>query len=145
RFDAHWRIPDFGDRVLIDIKTTRDALTGKGNKKRPYPDQHALQLATYRWAPLMATFEGRTTGKATGGDGPRFYLLNPAEIEACEANPTIDATAILHITPAACGLWPVDTSKAVHDYALAAAALHRWLYTDSKKAIRGHWGEEAAS
>lgn len=143
RSDQEWEVDGLGV-VNVDIKTTRDPVTKAGNKKRPYPDQHALQLATYRHAPLMATFEPRVSGKAEGGEGPRFYLLNDAEEQACVPRPPVDASAILHITPAACGLWPVDTAE-IHGYVQAAAALHEWLYRRSKSTIRGVWGEEATA
>ena len=142
RFDQHWVLDDLG-LTLIDIKTTRDTHTAAGNKKRPYADQHALQLATYRHAPLLATFDARTTG--ADGDGPRFYLLSPPEVAACEANPSVENTAILHITPGACGLYPVDTSEAVHERAKAAALLHGWLYREARKAIGPVWGMEAVA
>lgn len=132
RLDAIVRFrkaPDLGV-VLMDLKNTRTARYKSGGLKRVYGDSHALQLASYRYAPLVATFEPRLlqTQRATSS---RVYLLNTAEREACTPKVDIDTTLIVSNNPERCQAYPIDTSPAVHRRALEAVGLHRWINEES--------------
>lgn len=120
--------------VLLDLKTSRDARTKAGNRKRPYADANALQLACYRHAPLVSTFEPRllVSQRKTSS---RIYLLNPAEQAACEPMPETDGSFILQLNPESCLLYPVASGKAVHRRAVEAVGLHHWMTEEHKAAV----------
>lgn len=136
RLDAIVRfatMPEHGT-CLVDLKNSRDARTGSGAKKRPYGDSHALQLATYRYAPLTATFEPRIerTKRATS---TRTYLLNPAEAAACVPSVQIDSTFILQNNPETCLLYPIETGPAVRRRLVEAIGLWRWAKQESQGVV----------
>jgi hypothetical protein len=118
---------------LLDLKNSRGSRYKSGGFKKPYADSQALQLATYGNAPLTATFEPRLL--ITQGRGPRRYLLNTAEREACRESVPVDGACILHNTPERIGLYPMDIGPAVHRRALEAAGLHQWMTEESKNAV----------
>lgn len=130
RFDG---APELG-QVLMDLKTSRDARTKGGARKRPYADANALQLACYRHAPLVSTFEPRLllTQRKTSS---RVYLLNPAEQAACEPMVPTDGSFILQLNPEGCALYPVDSGPAVHRRAIEAVGLHHWMAEEHKAAV----------
>ena len=103
-------------------------------RKRPYADTQALQLACYRHAPLVASFEPRllVTERASSA---RVYLLNEAERAACEPMVAIDRSFILQNNPESCRLYPVDSGPAVHRRAIEARGLWHWLNEESKAAV----------
>ena len=127
------RAPELGT-CLVDLKNSRDARTKAGARKRPYADTNAIQLACYRHAPLVASFEPRLliTERASSA---RIYLLNDAERAACQPMVPIDRSYILQNNPEACRLYPVDSGPAVHRRALEAAGLWRWLNEEAKAAV----------
>lgn len=132
RFDAIVRfrkLPEQGV-CLIDLKNKRSARTKGGAKHRVYGDEHALQLTSYRWAPLVATFEPRllVTQRATS---TRTYLLNDAERQACAPMWDVDNAFIVLNTPESCAAYPVDTGPAVRRRVLEAVGLHHWVHAES--------------
>lgn len=119
---------------LVDLKNSRDAKTRGGNRKKPYADTQALQLASYRWATHVATFEPRVliTEKKSSA---RVYLLNEAEKAACDPMPELDGSYILQNNPESCLLYPVSSTRAVHYRAVQAEGLWRWLNEESRLAV----------
>lgn len=136
RFDAICRFrkaPELGT-LLIDLKNAREARYPSGGLKPVYGDSHALQLACYRYATHVATFEPRllvTQRKQSN----RTYLVNRAELDACAPMYEVDGTAIIHNNPERCALYPIDTGPGVHRRALEAAGLHRWLHEESRNVV----------
>lgn len=140
RFDAIVRFakaPQFGT-CLMDLKTTRTARYKSGGLKKVYGDSHALQLASYRYAPHVATFEPRIlrTKRATSS---RVYLLNGAERSACDPMWEVDSTVIVSCSPEKCALHEIDTGPAVRRRALEAVGLHRWLTEESQDVVSDAW------
>lgn len=120
-------LPELG-LCLVDLKNKR-----KGQAK-VYADSHALQLATYRYSPLVATFEPRLLRSARPTSS-RTYLLNRAEIDACKPNWEIQTTAIIANDPERCRLFPVDTGPNVHRRVREAVGLHRWVNEESRGVV----------
>jgi hypothetical protein len=118
-------MPELG-QCLVDLKTSREARYKSGGLKKVYGDANALQLAAYRYSPLMATFEPRIeiTKRKTSN---RIYLLNDAEMAACVPTPHIDSTYILSLNAEGVKLLPLDTGPAVHERVIQAVGLHRWI------------------
>lgn len=136
RLDAVVRFanaPELGT-VLLDLKTSRAAKTKGGYAKRPYADANALQLACYRHAPLVATFEPRVA-ISQRKTSSRVYLLNPAEQAACEPMVACDGSFILQLNPESCRLYPVDSGPGVHRRAVQAVGLHHWATEEHKAAV----------
>lgn len=139
RFDAIVRFGNshaaerFGT-CLIDLKNKRQARTAGGAKHKVYGDGHAMQLQSYRGAPLVATFEPRIqrTGRATSN---RVYLLNTAEREACAPMWDVDSTAIVLNTPEVCALYPIETGAGVQRRVDEAVGLSRWLHEESRDVV----------
>jgi hypothetical protein len=125
--------PELGT-VLLDLKSSREARTKGGARKRPYADSNALQLACYRHAPLVATFEPRLL-LTQARSSTRVYLLNPAERAACDPMPETQGSYILQLNPEGCLLYPVDSGAAVHRRAIEAVGLHRWTTEEHKAAV----------
>jgi hypothetical protein len=130
RFEA---MPEMGN-VLLDLKTSRSSRHKSGGKKRLFGDSHALQLACYRYAPLMATFEPRiaTSQRATSN---RTYLLSPREVAVCAPAVEIQSTCILKLDPEGAVLHPIETGAGVHRRAIQAVGLHQWISEESKAVV----------
>jgi hypothetical protein len=140
RFDAIVRFrkaPHLGT-CLMDLKTTRTPRYKSGALKRVYGDSHALQLASYRYAPLMATFEPRLL-RTERASATRVYLLNTAEREACAPMHEIDSTVIVSNSPEKCSLHVIDTGPAVRRRVLEAVGLHQWIHVESKNVVADAW------
>jgi len=118
---------------LVDLKTTIDSYTAGGNPKRPYADQHALQLCAYGNAPLMAPFTPRVVQK--GRHGGRGYLLNPAERDACVPATPVGWAAIMHVTPDHAGFYPVSIGPEVRRVVDAVVVAHEWMAKGAAKAL----------
>lgn len=132
RLDNIWRLEGLGN-CLVDLKTTRKARTKAGNPKRPYADSHGIQLVTYAQAPYEATFPPRITGG--DADGPRWYLLNPAELAACVPARTPDTAAILHLSPEDCRLFQVRLTDEAVATAAALMVVTGWIASGARRAI----------
>ena len=136
RFDAIVRFakaPEMGN-VLLDLKNTREGRYKGGGLKRVYGDSHALQLASYRYATHVATFEPRllVTQRKTS---TRTYLVNPRELDACAPMHQVDTTAIVQNTPERCALYPIDTGPNVRRRVLEAVGMHRWVHEESADVV----------
>lgn len=119
-----------GVRFIADYKTTREPRDGRGKPKAPYPEV-ALQLAAYRSAQMAAVWRPRRTEI----QWRRYYLLSQAERDQAVAVPEVDTGLCIHITPEACGAYPVDCDESVHTAFLYVQEAARWHLQDSRGAI----------
>ena len=119
-----------GQRVLVDYKTTRKDVDGRGKPTGPYPEV-ALQLAAYRHAELLATFTARRFEQFRR----RYYLLSEVEAAECEPMPKVDGAVVIHMTPNRCTAHPVRVDQSVFDAFLYAVECFRWQQDLSKRVI----------
>ncbi len=121
-------------RLLIDLKTKLDDT--KTNQwgtypTAPWPPAVSLQLAAYRYATHVATWEPRLSND---DDLPgRRYLVSDAEHAQAEAMPAVDGAAVLFLTPARCCLYPFKITPAVYLAAQDAAASWRHQNVTGRK------------
>lgn len=119
-----------GVRLIIDYKTSRKSVDGKGKPTGPYPEV-ALQLAAYRFAEMAAVWRPRRMEKFRR----RYYLLSPAEQEAAVPVPEVDGGAVIHLTPEHCDMYPVRCDRPVHEAFLFVQEAARWQFQLSKDVI----------
>jgi len=117
-----------GVRFLVDYKTTRKSVDGKGKVTSPYPEQVALQLAAYRYAEMAAVWRPRRFEKYRR----RYYLLGAAEQEQAVPVPEVDTGLVLHLTPEHAMAYPMRCDAPVHEAFLHTLEAHRWMNADSK-------------
>lgn len=120
-----------GTRFLADYKTSRNALTGKGNLRTPYPEQVGLQLAAYAGAELAAVWRPRRMEKFRR----RYYLLSESERAQAVPVPTVDAGLAIQITPESCEAYPINISEPVFEAFLHVQEAARWVNETSKKVM----------
>lgn len=120
-----------GVRYLIDIKTSRKHLDGRGKPTTPYPEQVALQLAAYRHARYAAVWRPRRLERMRR----RYYLLGPDEQALAQPVPEVDTGLVVHITPHACEAYPMVCDAPVFEAYLAAQDCARWLFQDSRQVM----------
>lgn len=119
-----------GVRFIYDLKTTKEHLDSKGNRKGPFPEV-ALQLAAYRYAAHAAVWKPRRYERFKR----RYYLLSDEERQMAASVPEVDAGMCLHVTPEDAQAYPVRCGPEVFrawKYVIGAA---RWQLQDGKDAI----------
>lgn len=117
-----------GVRTIVDYKTSRETLDKRGNKRTPYPEQVALQLAAYAHAEFAAAWRPRRFEKFRR----RYYLLSEAERAAAVPIPEVDAGLAIQITPDSCDAYIVEVGAEVHNAFLFVLEAFRWLSETSK-------------
>ena len=134
-----------GHAYLVDAKTKDKSTTKRGYDVKPYGDSVALQLAAYKWADKVATFEPRVQGADKRWlYGGRVYLANQHELEACTSfdetfgvNQTELQTGVVLITPDWYRLHRVHTGPDVLESLAAVKKAWEWKYLTSKDAVAG--------
>lgn len=121
-----------GTRFILDVKTSREDLDGRGNPKGPYPEV-ALQLAAYRFAECAAVWRARQAEQFKR----RYYLLSPAERAMAVPVPPVDHGLVLYLTPERYGLYPVRCDEEIFDLFLATLDAARFVL-DVGKAVVGN-------
>lgn len=119
-----------GVPLIIDYKTSRKSVDGKGNPTGPYPEV-ALQLSAYRYAEMAAVWRPRRMEKFRR----RYYLLSPAEQAAAVPVPEVEGGAVIHITPQHCDMYPVRCDRSVYEAFLFVQEAARWSFQTSKDVI----------
>ncbi|WP_298330418.1 PD-(D/E)XK nuclease family protein [Haloactinopolyspora sp.] len=119
-----------GQRVIVDYKTSRKSVDGRGKPSGPYPEV-ALQLAAYRHAELAAVWRPRRYEQFRR----RYYLLGDDERSMAVPVPEVDGGIAIHITPEHCTAYPVRCDGQVFDAFLFALEAFRWQSGLSKKVI----------
>ncbi len=119
-----------GQRLLLDYKSSARSIGSDGKPTHPYPE-HALQLAAYRHAELLATWRARRVEQFRR----RYYLLSATEGVLSVPMPTLDGGVILHLTPEHATLHPVRCDEAVFESFLFTVELARWTNELSKHVI----------
>lgn len=119
-----------GQRLIIDYKTSRDSVDGRGKPKGPYSEV-ALQLAAYRYAELAAVWRPRRMEQFRR----RYYLLSQTEREVGVPVPEVDGGAVIYLTPERYGLYPVRCDEAVHQSFLFTLEAARWVFQLSNDVI----------
>lgn len=132
--DAIAVIPNVG-RFLIDYKTTRNE-TSRG----PFSDW-ALQLAAYRWAPMVCPFRVHV---AQSDWSSRRYYLSEAELSYAQPNPGVDGAAILQITPTSWRMYPVRVDEAVRDAFYYVRGAQYFSEVIARRSVFGAYIEGAA-
>lgn len=121
-----------GVRFITDYKTSRDTYDSRGDLKKPYPEQVALQLAAYRWAEHAAVWRPRRLEKFRR----RYYLLSPAERELAVPVPEVDTGLVIKLTPESCEAYPIRCDEEVHRAFLYVLEAFRWVQETSKTVMR---------
>jgi hypothetical protein len=116
--------------VIIDYKTAKQSVDGRGNRKQPWTDV-ALQLAAYRHAPMAAVWRARRYEQFSR----RYYLLSADERELAVPTPTVEGGVCVHLTPHHCDVYPVDCGPDVFDAFLYAVEAARWSLFTSKRVL----------
>ena len=117
-----------GVRFLVDYKTTRKSVDGRGKITGPYPEQVALQLAAYRYAEYAAVWRPRRMTSFRR----RYYLLGEEERARAPQVPEVDTGLVLHLTPEHAMGYPMRCDAPVHDAFLHVLEAHRWVNEESK-------------
>lgn len=108
-------------RLIVDWKTSRKDHDSQGKVSAPYPE-HALQLAAYRRADLLATWRARRFEHFRR----RYYALSADERDLGVPMPAVDGGLILHLTPGHGHAHPVRCDEAVFESFLYCMELTRW-------------------
>lgn len=119
-----------GVPVLLDYKSSRQDLDGRGNRRKPWTDV-ALQMAAYRYAPTAAVWRARRYEQYSR----RYYLLNADERELAVPTPEVEGGLCIHLTPHHCDIYPVDCGTQVFDGFLYAIEAARWSTVTSKTVL----------
>jgi hypothetical protein len=119
-----------GIRLIVDYKTSRESLDGRGRPKGPYPEV-ALQLAAYRYAAQAAVWRPRRYEKFRR----RYYLLSTQEQGQAVPPPEVDGGAVIHLSPDRYGFYPVRCDRAVHKSFLYVMEAARYVMQESKTVI----------
>ena len=122
-----------GQRFIADYKTSRKSADSRGNARKPYPEQVALQLAAYANADFAAAWRPRRYEKWRR----RYYLLSAAERAAAIPVPEVDAGLAIQITPEFCHAYPIDVGQETHTAFLYVIEAHRWLRETSRTVMAG--------
>lgn len=117
-----------GVRYIVDYKSTRKAVDGRGKPTTPYPEQVALQLAAYRWATHAAVWRPRRMERFRR----RIYLLGDEEQELAQPVPEVDTGLVIHITPDGCEAYPMRCDEEVFEAYLAVQDAARWMFDTSR-------------
>ncbi len=117
-----------GTRFIIDYKTSRKTVDGRGYRRKPYPEQVWLQLAAYRFAEMAAVWRPRRFEKFRR----RYYLLSDAERETAVPVPEVDSGLVIQVTPESCEAYPIDVGAESHRAFLYAQEAFRWANETSK-------------
>lgn len=117
-----------GTPVIIDYKTSKQSLDGRGKRKRPWVDV-ALQMAAYRYAPMAAVWRARRFEQYSR----RYYLLNEDERQLAIPTPVTEGGLVIQLTPQHCDVYPVDCGPDVFEAFLYAIEAARWSMFTSKK------------
>ena len=120
-----------GVRFIIDYKTSRKHLDTRGKLRTPYPEQVALQLASYRNAEMAAVWRPRRMEKFRR----RYYLLSAEERALAQPVPEVDAGLAIQISPESCEAYPVDVGEASYNAFLYTLECFRWLQETSKRVM----------
>lgn len=119
-----------GQRLIIDYKTSRDSVDGRGKPKGPYPEV-ALQLAAYRYAELAAVWRPRRMEQFRR----RYYLLSQTEREVGVPVPEVDGGAVIYLTPDRYALHTIRCDEAVHQSFLFTLEAARWVFQLSNDVV----------
>jgi hypothetical protein len=126
--DAMVRLGDTS--YVVDYKTSREDLDGRGKPKGPYPEV-ALQLAAYRYAELAAVWRAR----AHEINRRRYYLLNATERAMAVPVPKVDHGLVVYLTPERYAVHPVRCDETIFDHFLALIDAARFVLDVSKDVI----------
>lgn len=121
-----------GVRFIADYKTSRETYDARGQLRKPYPDQVALQLAAYRYAEHAAVWRPRRMEKFKR----RYYLLSPAERDMAVPVPEVDTGLVIKLSPESCLAYPIRCDKEVHNAFLYVLEAFRWVQETSKTVMR---------
>jgi ATP-dependent exoDNAse (exonuclease V) beta subunit len=121
-----------GTRFIFDYKTSRDTYDSRGQLKKPYPEQVALQLAAYRYAEHAAVWRPRRLEKFRR----RYYLLSPEERALAVPVPEVDTGLVIKLTPESCEAFPIRCDDEVHRAFLYVLEAFRWVQETSKTVMR---------
>lgn len=135
--DAIAVIPNVG-RFLIDYKTSRNE-----ESRGPYAEW-ALQLAAYRWAPMVCPFRVQVAESESLVRSARRYYLSSTELGYALKNPGVDGAAILHITPTSWRMYPVRVDEAVRDAFYYVRGAQYFTEVISRRSVFGAYIEGAA-
>lgn len=122
-----------GVRFIADYKSSREATDSRGNLRKPYPEQVALQLAAYRYAEFAAVWRPRRTEKFKR----RYYLLSPSERELAVPVPEVDTGLVIKLSPESCESYPMRCDEPVHTAFLYCLESFRWMQETSKTVMGG--------
>lgn len=120
-----------GVRFIVDYKSSRKSVDGKGKPRKPFPEQVAPQLAAYRHAQYAAVWRPRRNKQFSR----RYYLLSQAERDMAQPVPEVDTGLVLHITPQACEAYPMVCDEEVLESFLAIRDSAKWLHQDSRNVM----------
>jgi len=120
-----------GAELIVDYKTSRDALDSRGKPRTPYPEQVGLQLAAYRWAEFAAVWRPRRVEQFRR----RYYLLGQAERALAEPVPKVDGGICIQITPESCEAYPIRCDQEAHRAFLYTLEAFRWVNETSRTAM----------
>lgn len=115
---------------IIDYKTSKKSLDGRGNRTKPWHSV-ALQMAAYRHAAFAAVWRARRYEQYRR----RYYLLSKEERDLAVPTPDVEGGLVIHVTPEHCDVYPVDCGPAVFDSFLYAVEAARWSFDMSKRVI----------
>lgn len=119
-----------GVRYIFDIKTSREPLDARGNRKGPYPEV-ALQLAAYRYGTCAAVWRAR----AHEVYKRRYYLLSETERAMAVPVPEVDHGLVIYLTPDFYSVHPIRCDEAIFDAFLAVVDAARFSFETSKDVI----------
>ncbi|MGH3499339.1 MAG: hypothetical protein ACRDQA_00320 [Nocardioidaceae bacterium] len=120
-----------GVRYIVDYKSSRKSVDGRGKRRMPYPEQVGPQLAAYRHAQYAAVWRPRRNEQYRR----RYYLLSQMERDMAQPVPEVDTGLVLHITPEACEAYPIVCDESVFEAYLAIQDSAKWLYQQSKNVM----------
>jgi len=119
-----------GVDYIIDYKTSRDSLDGRGQVKGPYPEV-ALQLAAYRYGDLAAVWRSRQVEQFKR----RYYLLSESERELGVAVPEVAHGLVIYLTPERYGVYPVRCDESIFEHFLHTIDAARFVLDIGKSII----------
>lgn len=119
-----------GQRLIFDIKTSREQFNSQGKQKGPYPEV-ALQLAAYRHASMAAVWRPRRTEKWR----TRYYLLSQEEQALAVPVPEVDAGVCLFVTPGSCEAHPIRCDQPIYDAFLYVLEAYRFVQDTAKTVV----------
>jgi hypothetical protein len=127
-----------GRRYLLDYKTSRNE-TNRG----PFPEW-ALQLAAYRWAPLVCPFRVYVPESENNTRSARRYYINKAELAYAVPTPEVDGAAIVHLTPSGWRMYPVRVDEGVRDAFLYVRGAQQFVEVIARRSVFGAYLEGTA-